>query len=328
MRHIALLGAGFSRNWGGFLANEAYDYLIGCDEVRGDANVQAALRRYRTDGGFEAALSLIQGNYLHTKGAAERASLDAAQSAIASMFATMDEAFTQRVFEPQNDIKYLIRTFLVGFDAIYSLNQDCLPEIRYLNDNVMLSAPGKWNGWELPGMRPVMDSSRDPLSQLPVKRTPSSDHFQLTQKMQPFIKLHGSHNWISDSGDPLMILGADKTSRIEALAVLRWYLELFKTEFSKPTRLMIIGYGFRDPHVNEILLAAARSKNLELFLVDLLGADALDQNNNTKGGAIKVRSEIYETLEPTLIGACSRPLLSTFNNDVAEHIKIMRFFKR
>lgn len=325
MRHIALLGAGFSRNWGGFLANEAYEYLIGCPEVRADVAVQAALLKSRSAGGFEAALSDIQGNYLHVKGATEKLSLDRAQSAITSMFTTMDQGFTQGQFEPQSDIKYLIRTFLVRFDAIYSLNQDGLPEIHYLNENIMLGSTGKWTGWQLPGMRPVLDTTRDHFSRLPGKRTPDPENFRLAPNMQPFIKLHGSHNWISDSGDPLMILGTDKSARIAALDVLRWYLDLFKGEFNEPTRLMIIGYGFRDPHINEILLAAARSKNLELFLVDPMGPAALDQNNNTKGGAIYVRSEIDEVLSPTLIGASSRPFLSTFNDDKIEHAKIMRF---
>jgi hypothetical protein len=30
MLHILLTGAGFSRNWGGFLATEAFEFLLGC----------------------------------------------------------------------------------------------------------------------------------------------------------------------------------------------------------------------------------------------------------------------------------------------------------
>ena len=33
MHTIALLGAGFSRDWGGWLANEAFGYLLGCAEI-------------------------------------------------------------------------------------------------------------------------------------------------------------------------------------------------------------------------------------------------------------------------------------------------------
>jgi len=30
---LFLTGAGFSRNWGGWLANEAFEYLLACPEV-------------------------------------------------------------------------------------------------------------------------------------------------------------------------------------------------------------------------------------------------------------------------------------------------------
>ena len=33
MTYILLTGAGFSRNWGGWLASEAFEYLIGCGEI-------------------------------------------------------------------------------------------------------------------------------------------------------------------------------------------------------------------------------------------------------------------------------------------------------
>lgn len=33
MRYLLLTGAGFSRNWGGWLADEAFEYLLGCAEV-------------------------------------------------------------------------------------------------------------------------------------------------------------------------------------------------------------------------------------------------------------------------------------------------------
>src|ERR1700759_3930922 len=33
MRYILLTGAGFSRNYGGFLATEAFEFLLGCPEL-------------------------------------------------------------------------------------------------------------------------------------------------------------------------------------------------------------------------------------------------------------------------------------------------------
>lgn len=326
MRKIALLGAGFSRNWGGFLAQEAYDYLIGCKEVRADSTLQNLLHRHSATGGFEATLAQVQGAYLQTRGKSEKETLDRMQSAVGTMFDDMDAGFAARTFEPQNEIKFMVRSFLLKFDAIYSLNQDCLPEIHYLDENVMLGSSGKWGGWQLPGMKAIPDFNRPAMSKTPFKYSPDEAAFRVDPKSQAFVKLHGSHNWRSDNGDQLVILGANKSAIIAGHKILSWYFELFEREFDQPVRLMVIGYGFRDQHVNEILLQAARARKFELFIVDLLGASALDQNNNTKGGMIKERSELDEMLTPTLVGSSSRPFLSTFDKDRTEHSKIMRFF--
>jgi hypothetical protein len=126
MKHIALLGAGFSRNWGGLFADDAFGHLIGAPEVQDNAAIRTALLQRKDNGGFEAALSDMQGAYLHSKGATEKANLDQLQAAIRGMFLDMDRGFAARNFEFQNDIAYLVRTFLIRFDAIYSLNQDGL----------------------------------------------------------------------------------------------------------------------------------------------------------------------------------------------------------
>ena len=39
MQNYLLLGAGFSRNWGGWVASEAFEYLLGCPEIIGDARL-------------------------------------------------------------------------------------------------------------------------------------------------------------------------------------------------------------------------------------------------------------------------------------------------
>ncbi len=52
MTHIALLGAGFSRNWGGWLATEVLGELLG--RVIGDPETYAKLRRLQN---FEDTLA-------------------------------------------------------------------------------------------------------------------------------------------------------------------------------------------------------------------------------------------------------------------------------
>ena len=57
MPHILLTGAGFSKNWGGWLAKDAFEYLLGCPI---DASIRSLLLRYRQNGGFEKALDDLQ----------------------------------------------------------------------------------------------------------------------------------------------------------------------------------------------------------------------------------------------------------------------------
>ena len=56
MAHYLLTGAGFSYNWGGWLASEAFEYLLGAPEI--DAELRALLwKNKEAGGGFEDALA-------------------------------------------------------------------------------------------------------------------------------------------------------------------------------------------------------------------------------------------------------------------------------
>jgi hypothetical protein len=57
--HYLLLGAGFSRNWGGWLANEAFEYLLSYNL---SPSVRQTLIDNRTDG-FEGALAVLQSKW-------------------------------------------------------------------------------------------------------------------------------------------------------------------------------------------------------------------------------------------------------------------------
>ena len=326
MKHFLLLGAGFSRNWGGWLADEVGNYLLSRSSVRNNPTVRAAIGRH-VNAGFEAALSEFQEVYRREKSAAAKRDVDDMQTAVLQMFQTMDEAFRETPFEFQNEIRFLVRTFLIRFDAIFTLNQDYLLERHYLDQNVLLGSAGRWQGWRIPGMVPVHDPARQPLDPAPVLWKPDPKGFHIDRKYQSYVKLHGSSNWVTNEGERLLIIGSNKLARIQGLDVLRSAFETFRESLAAPARLMIIGYGFRDDHVNHVLLDAARREQLQLFIIDELGAKALDQNNRTRGASIYVPSELHETLSPMLIGASRRRLSETFNRDRVEHSMVMSFFE-
>ena len=67
-----------------------------------------------------------------------------------------------------------------------------------------------------------------------------------------------------------------KSTAIQSQQVLKWYFAEFQRYLGMgATRLMVIGYGFNDPHINNALLETA-PRGLSLFIIDPLGVDAAD----------------------------------------------------
>jgi hypothetical protein len=325
MRHILLLGAGFSRNWGGFLANEVFDYLFGCPEILGQPELKALLWRHRPHGGFEAALAELQAGCRHGNAPGKQDQLDRLQHALAGMFTDMKTAFATRgTLEFQNDIARMISTFMHRFDAIFSLNQDVLMEMYYLTGDLALSHARRWAGGELPGMRPGPNSQGRSWADLTWRPLPR-EKFATTLNHQPFFKLHGSANWEDADGKGLMIMGGEKAGAISAAEVLDWYSQEFQDHLmGERTRLMIIGYGFNDAHINEVIGRAADAGHLGIYIVDTRGADVFRKADPR--AQIPPPEPLVERLGGHLVGVSARPLTSTFGGDELERNKLMRFF--
>ena len=133
MQTILLTGAGFSRNWGGWLADEAFEYLLGCAEVTPFIRHQLWLSKGRGLG-FEDTLREIRELHAAQQDNAHKLELKSFEAMLEGMFHTMAIGFTSGEFEPGQNPSMLgpqphpIRDFLCRFDAIFTLNQDTLLE--------------------------------------------------------------------------------------------------------------------------------------------------------------------------------------------------------
>lgn len=311
---ILLLGAGFSRNWGGWLASEAFEYLLGCPEV--DKNL---LWKHKRRGGFEAALAELQ----DSRAGNPDPRLAPLQAAVLRMFVDMNAAYSKAQFEFEKGGEYQVAKFLTRFDAVFSLNQDLLLERHYLGDNVCLLSDGKWNGPHVAGMKPVLSAVAGHESRFLGRWEPDPANFKSMERQQPLFKLHGSSNWFSGS-DGLVVMGGNKQSTIDRHPVLKWSNEQFRTSLIKPnTRLMVIGYGFGDDHINGLLREAAVTGAVKVFVIDPLGVDVMDKN---KDATLYAPDELANDLWPCVIGSSRRSLREIFGGDYAEHGKLMRFF--
>lgn len=308
MAHHLLIGAGFSRNWGGPLSEEITGSLLG--EVSRYPNLVSALR----SGPFEDAFRGFQSD----SNASDESRI--LQSAVTALFDRLNKSFLVKQFEFNNDIEYSIKRFLAKFDAIFSLNQDMLLEIHYIQTFI---SQGKWSGVTMPGMVWVPPADhRGPIDLTTCKWRPTRDIIGGPQ-FQPFYKLHGSSNWFSESGDPLLVMGNAKTGAIERNAVLRGYHEQFAAKLNEGNaKLLVIGYSFQDEHINALIDRASRRHGLGVYLVDPRGRDVLIDQKMTRA-AIRPKRDIEDV---KLIGELRRPLSSVFAGDAFAHGELMRFF--
>ncbi|MCX6227568.1 MAG: hypothetical protein NTV75_00035 [Bacteroidia bacterium] len=139
MKYILLIGAGFSRNWGGWLASEAFEYLLGHSDIIANNDLNELLWKHQLRGGFEEALAELQGN-ANTNLDTHKKNLGVLESAILDMFNEMNEAFKKIPdWDLQGTTKMVGKSnfdFLGKFDAIYTLNQDLLLEYHYIGSIV------------------------------------------------------------------------------------------------------------------------------------------------------------------------------------------------
>jgi len=332
MTHVLLTGAGFSRNWGGWLADEAFEYLIGSPEISPEIKdqVRNTLWWCKYMGyGYEGALAQLQQAYTLSKNDLTRKPLEDLQAGIVGMFNEMNRAFEGIQFEAQNNMKYLIGAFIARFDAIFTLNHDLLLESHYLNDpGFWLSQRRRWNQGHIPGIKPFNTTSQgeDPTPTLARMQIPDDPaNFREQPGAQPYYKLHGSTNWIGggDVQPRLIIMGGNKAVEINQYPLLTWYHKQFDEYLARSTRLMVIGYSFGDTHINRAILKAAAKGTLRLFIIDPQGVDILNKQDRRFTPA-----EINLTaLDPYVIGASRRPLLTTFASDRVEYGRLTRFFE-
>ena len=201
MSKILLIGAGFSRNWGGLLANEVRSHLV--SKLEKNSFLTILLHRHV---GFESAFQELRLSYENNPNKDNFDNIEIFQNALIEVFKIMNQAFSKRgSMNFSQDRTYSIIEFLSRFDAIFSLNQDLLLEILYF-EHIALEAPGKWIGAYCPGLQPDANWSSDKLN----SKWFVNNDFEPQPYQQPIYKLHGSINWFESQGDglnPLMVIG-------------------------------------------------------------------------------------------------------------------------
>lgn len=258
-RRALLVGAGFSYNWGGLLAGEVSGRILSHPSVLARPRLRALLH---SEPSFEDALEKTR------TGLFEAADAEAMETAIRSVFDGMDADFRN----PQPPVLgATINDFLarfcpgpvaMGTGYVFSLNQDLLLERIYgiwPNRQVLVSPGIRWQGQ--PPLRPAA-AHPIPLATI---TDPSVEQPQLLRNFN-LIKLHGSVNWRPPDGAHSMVMGRRKPLTISRSPLLGWYHRILESVlFSGNVRLMVIGYGWGDEHINQTIADAVRDHGLEIY---------------------------------------------------------------
>lgn len=326
MNSFLLTGAGFSANWGGRLAREVNSAVA--RRVAEDTNLAALLHR---NPNFEEALAELQNAAaISTPGAKDQ--LQRLEASIVDVFDTMNGHLSATTFSPRAEVGWTIPEFLVLFDAIFTLNQDLLLESHYLMPagigfGLSLLSGSRWDIGVLPGVDPIPDPTV--VGGYNVLRTQwrpvaSPRSTAIGQRHQPYFKLHGSMKWQDPNGGRLLVMGGNKPTTMQQHPILSWYAEKFAEAVSRPNaRLMVIGYGFRDDHINRAIYEGWEKggKTLSMFIVHPDGREILKKINPTYDKPIYVPGP----LEAITVYDSTRPLRSTFDIDVGEHEMLVEY---
>lgn len=247
MKSILLIGAGFSKNWGGRLASEVWADVFTNGAVQARERVRKALLNERS---FEVVMenTLTDPNY-------DWEDQLAISGAISTTFKRMDDLFASTMIYAIDKevnyatLKHLIKRFSGSF--IFSLNQDTLLE-KLLQH------------WSVPFATPYVQQIGT--AKIPDDR-PASAAYQPDARSITLVKLHGSRTWINSEGVPLMVIGVGKARMIAGSWLLTEYRNIFEAALSSGSvRLMVMGYSFADTHINEIIATAASRQQCGVFV--------------------------------------------------------------
>jgi hypothetical protein len=150
----------------------------------------------------------------------------------------------------------------IGTGYVFSLNQDLLLERIYGTQPArqQLTIPGVI--WLDP--TPPLPAGAQPIP-LASLVDPTAGEPQLLRNFN-HIKLHGSINWRSSDGSSSMVMGRRKPLTIARSPLIDWYHRVFEQVLSSgDVRLMVIGYGWGDEHINDPIVEAVRNRGLQIY---------------------------------------------------------------
>lgn len=262
-KHTLLTGAGFSRNWGGYTAPEMMGQILGYLQDHEESRTF-----WLETSSFEEGLAKAR------NGDVSDNALQQIENAIREAFISLDRQLQRRNGPWFNSVETFLSRFYSWAPSgitpdsgyLFTLNQDLLIERFYYN-NHMHRHP-TLPRVRLNGVKFFSTEMPREYNDIVVTVESNLDGIIIEGNLN-YVKLHGSFNWQISDGQELMVLGNKKAAEITEQPLLNWYREIFeKVLFAGHVRLMVIGYGFEDEHINSVIAQGVREHNLRIFVWD------------------------------------------------------------
>lgn len=278
---ILLTGAGFTKNFGGFLGSEMWAQIFNDAEIQGSNNLRDLLQK---DYDFESVYSSVLNSSLPDE------DKSIMKRVIERSYRNLDDAIKGWVFNDSSPYPVnwygwgkLVNLFVGQGNTkglFFTLNQDIFLERKsgYRSPGAPLFKQEFYNGQ-------IRDLTSDQFVILPRENAvekAEKDFFN--HAGLAYIKLHGSYGWRSSDGSSQMVIGKNKSDLIENEPLLKWYLELFQKVIRDGNRkLLVVGYGFGDQHINKILVDGVENHGLQVYIISTKPAAEL-RDHFERGG--------------------------------------------
>ena len=258
--NILLTGAGFTANFDGFLGREMWSKIFNNPIVQNTPDVRELLLK---DFDFESVYSSMLIGSAYNSGVKE-----VLKYAVEKAYKDLDETIKSWRFTMDNptaldtyrlgELLSLIAQKGSDKGCFFTLNQDLFMERQF--------------NWRSPGAAfgsPFIEEE-GALRSITLPDDAGLEKAKSHLNSSSYIKLHGSYGWLSSrGGTQQMVIGRNKAEDINREPLLRWYFSLFEEViYEGNKKMLIIGYGFRDEHVNNILLKGVQEHGLSLYVIN------------------------------------------------------------
>lgn len=268
-KSILFTGAGFTKNFGGFLAREMWSKIFSDSRLDELLQIKELLRN---NFDFETIYSEVINSQQHSDEQKQYF-----HNIIIKAYKDMDKMLAQYVFtgsDPYGVNTYGVNQLFGSFagsagetGAHFTLNQDLFME-RQTKRQPLGLATLKYKDY----LDQIQTGIINTASTVQLPDNTFLEEFKTKHLNSAgdlfYIKLHGSLGWGSVHGGDQMVLGTNKYEDIVKEPLLAWYFELLEnTLYRTGVKMLVMGYGFRDEHINAILKKAIQEYGLQFYII-------------------------------------------------------------